>query len=100
MTPVEFLTARLDDLEADSWWHETDCGYALFEGMTEDCICKVPEFVLADIAAKRAIIESVTTVIDCWTGLVLSVHRMLERVVLYLCQPFADHPDFDETWRL
>ena len=58
-----------------------------------------PARVLADLAAKRAI------VVKCQEQLVhphsCPVGRYLARDTLkLLAAPYADHPDFDEAWRL
>lgn len=111
MTIVEFLAARLDEIAAD--WHERDCGWALFEGVSGVCDCGVGAFVVADIAAKRAIIadlreqqgkllllaaaDNPSTAVEFVQaeGAIASLTRVLAR----FCLPFADHPDHDSRWK-
>lgn len=64
---VQFLRERYDELEARvtegagsttvSWsgWHDKDCdtGYPTYG----DCTCRFVDFLLADLASKRAILE-------------------------------------------
>lgn len=118
---IAFLTARLDEDEAEQreklrGWHEPNC--AVIEDVDYECDCGVPARVLADVAAKRRIIE---------------LHRSGGRVSLgdddqpeswrdycdtcgsgepyeyptwwpcdtlrLLALPFADHPDCRPEWR-
>lgn len=53
-----------------------------------------PARVLADVAAKRRIVELL--------GPVANVGRGINggEVALALAQPYADHPDFREAWRV
>lgn len=96
MTIVEFLTARLDEMEA--------------RYLAEDERNMRYEF--ADIAAKWAIIDMHAVVArtgDCAVCLAVElVWNDWEDVAAkhpcetlrLLAQPFAGHPDFNPTWRV
>jgi len=86
-----------------------------------------PSYVLADITAKRAIVERLVSTKhavleeDCWyTCAAATVERdggetcddnrnggpcdcgrdaRVEGYLALLAQPFADHPDYDESWK-
>lgn len=117
---VGFLRARLDEDEqralgnADPYtdqWHTMLCGERQLY-WTEDCHCGVPARVLAEVDAKRAIVERHAGTPypgpdDEALDLPCSSHygewnpvapdRCPE--LLALVQPYADHPDFDPAWR-
>lgn len=85
---VAFLNARLDDVELADW-HARDCQTHRqmpansplgLGGAPMSCTCRVPAFVLADVAAKRQIIEEH-----------YNDHG--------LCNVCADEPHYDATWR-
>jgi hypothetical protein len=61
-----------------------------------------PVRILAEIAAKRAIVahetsRSMPTVLD---GLAVWVQITDTPVLRMLAQPYADHPDFDPVWSI
>ncbi|MFF7190502.1 DUF6221 family protein [Streptomyces sp. NPDC008222] len=110
---VVFLRARLDEEAArqrDIWerWHHKDCEAVpdvLNPGReTGFCDCGVPERILADIEADRALLAEYELVADMDTedaepefaygravGLGIAVrHRALR---------FAAHPDYRQEWR-
>ena len=70
-----------------------------------------PARVLADIAAKRAIVEDYQIVMannaierandgdELKIAARELVAKSLRMVLIRLAAPYADHPDFDETWR-
>jgi hypothetical protein len=62
-----------------------------------------PARVLADVEAKRQIIEGFAELHHNparHTDAVLHLQwNVLRHVVLVLAQPFADHPDYREEWR-
>lgn len=128
---IAFLRARLDELEFSDW-HARDCkthqrmpansplGQA---GKPMTCNCPVPEWLLAEVDAKRRILDlhhpdkhlenwywDSRKCAECghlW-------HRMTEpgtpptvigpetgcATVRLLALPYADHPDYREEWRL
>jgi len=80
-----------------------------------------PAYVLADITAKRAILDSYTTTarlrddaadriraagdnpsatdLNQWTRAHMEAHILRELAVLPLALPFSSHPEYDERWR-
>jgi hypothetical protein len=106
---VAFLNARLDEDEqiaqatccpdwTDEGWKVLDSNAALDEGLVAqtvqfqtdaDHIARWdPARVLADVQAKRQILEHE----DMWGE--------DSTILQFLAQPFADHPDFDPSWKL
>lgn len=60
-------------------------------------------YVLADVEAKRRIVEWAAPVLTNWPGAAEGTRYVSNDgrdVLLILAQPFADHPGFDEGWRL
>lgn len=53
-----------------------------------------PARVLAESAAKRAIIA-----LPDLPGQDPEAAKVLDEAILFLAQPYADHPDFDPAWR-
>lgn len=103
MNITEFLTARLDEREAIAQramtdWNDQD--WVELDGDPLDHIgANDPHAVLADIAAKRAILQA-------WAARgeddhpAISAHRTgLWLAIQHLAQPYAEHPDFDESWK-
>lgn len=133
MTITEFLTARYDEREAaareasagpwavrpngdspwvtrqgqpDVWLAITSPDPGASKAANADHIAlNDPAHVLADIAAKRAIVASVVSgeaheVAETMSGLRQVVARdVLSSVLRLLAQPYAAHEDFDEAWR-
>ncbi|GGN39493.1 hypothetical protein FHR83_006709 [Actinoplanes campanulatus] len=102
---IEFYRARLDEAEqiaqqatAGLWvWsreYVTPPGYhhrtvgPLEPGDAVHIAAWNPDHVLADIAAKRAILDE------------YSWEAGETRAIRHLVQPFAGHPDFRDEWRL
>jgi hypothetical protein len=128
MTITEFLTARYDEAEAaaraamdvePAYAHyggtaaEAFLALAVSEGETEEAAAHFerwrPEHVLADIAAKRAILALHTCQCpdpdcrDC--GECSGAHHADPTpapcgTVKVLAQPHAEHPDFDPAWKV
>lgn len=108
MTLTEFLTARLDEEEHQARLTiENRTGppaRALLGPIDVFGHMEVqPEHVLADVAAKRAIVEEYVEAdayyrvrADAPAGELTG----LRTAVLLLAQPYADHPDFDPAWRM
>lgn len=116
MTLTEFLTARLDEEEAvaeSTGLHAQANGFdtgmppmgsgGIRESPEYPTVYVNPKRVLADIAAKRAIVEEYVEAdayyrvrADAPAGELTG----LRTAVLLLAQPYADHPDFDPAWRM
>lgn len=126
---VAFLTARLDEdgrfakeaaeqqgtyfeINGWAWWDDDFGGYHLFDphlrGVTD---VGMPSRVLADVAAKRRIVERYAETekrADSRIRNGLSSEpddEVAERLALEWCcrmlvQAHADHPDFDPSWRV
>jgi hypothetical protein len=63
-----------------------------------------PARVLAEVAAKRAILAAYDSAANDWTEFHESSEEHARRWALktaleYLTLPYADHPDYDESWR-
>jgi hypothetical protein len=56
-----------------------------------------PEFVLADVAAKRQILEQYELADGGMTGQIL--RNCLDTPIRLLALPFAGHPDYREEWK-
>ena len=94
MTIVEFLNARLDEAEEDIELAGRD--------PIDWCYTK-PEWVRADVMAKRAIIEDYETYAAYYRdsrtpsaegqrfGLLLAVARIAET--------YSEHPDYQQEWK-
>jgi len=108
---IAFLRARLDEAEAarayrlDQWTPEAHESYCPGD---EGCICGRPAFVLADIAAKRAILDLHGGLSACPVCISDREGRYPEdwrndqtpcQTVRLLAEPFADHLDYQATWR-
>jgi hypothetical protein len=94
---VQFLTARLDEIEAvavaalaDGWKAETTRLRILG-----------PEQLLREVEAKRRIVE-LADGDDEWAQ-ADDYHgergAALDRVLHLLALPYADHPEFQEAWK-
>lgn len=123
MNIAEFLTARLDEDELmavaaidddsgqDGGFEDAyedlirpPSGVGTAQGgfgqaMARMIVWNTPRRVLADVAAKRAILQA-------WAARgeddhpAISAHRTgLWLAIQHLAQPYAEHPDFDESWK-
>ncbi len=104
---IAFLNARLDEdeatarpLSAGGNWNVTINGVPGWglEGdrrMVEHMVRHDPARVLADVAAKRAIVAA------CAYNLEYEEygHTLAERVLRALALPYADHEDYKPHWR-
>lgn len=96
---VDFLKARLDDIDADAA-HDRDCAIVRMhpEGW---CDCDVPARVLADVAAKRLIVDQCASIVSAGTmdpfedGAPDLAYEVLQLLALV----YADHPDYQEKWK-
>jgi hypothetical protein len=123
MSITEFLMARYDEresaaraaMDADpAYAHYGDTAAEAFlalavsEGETEEAAAHFerwrPEHVLADIAAKRAIVKFA----DVVDGMAETIYQEFSSypdeegadLLKILVQPYADHPDFDPAWKV
>lgn len=111
MTITEFLAARLDEAAASAAGvHLEDCNMVARFATDRECDCAGAAFVLADIAAKRRIIEVAAEIdrkIDAEWGGVREANELWadgggyegREVLKLLTQPYAGHPDYREDWR-
>ncbi len=61
-----------------------------------------PRFVLADVAAKRRIIDRLTAMLpnNCYCSSTGSEHHDdAVQLLRLLALPYADHPDYQESWK-
>jgi hypothetical protein len=98
---IGFLRARLDDDESAALaWLPFGNPDAAARGHIAR---HDPAWVLADVAAKRAIIETCAESLTLQETGYYEDHtgeRDLANFVLHrLAQPYADHPDFKAEWR-
>lgn len=114
MTLTEFLLARIAEDEADAqsaspspWrvtYDEGDFGLTTYDYPSDRVVVRTPEpydqdhvarwqpsRVLAECEAKRRIVEEVLPIHPDYDP--LYVQRLL-------ALPYADHPDYDQSWRL
>lgn len=95
MTLVEFLLARYAEIvaKADHLHHEA-CATVTGDGARVPCDCGLPSFTIADIEAKRRIVELALE----WEG-APNDFGQLHRVLELLALPHADHPAFQPAWQ-
>jgi hypothetical protein len=115
MTLTEFLLARLDEDEAVARdaMHPTDLYDSAAEAVYERAENEgaplrglrhfgrwSPTRVLAEVEAKRRIVEMHSTIadLDPTPPEVAGMQRALGKAVALLALPYADHPDFQEEW--
>lgn len=112
MTLTEFLNARLDETEAAArlvrdWPSVVDA--VTNPRVTEHLVHHSPDRALAEVDAKRRIIALAyeATGLDMDRDLDRAVDAreksgiefVGERLLRTIAQPYADHPDYDESWR-
>jgi len=129
---VEFITARLDEDEALARrpppnWRQIgktgvivasdgtsaeECGACYWDGVAEHIVHHDPARVLAEVKAKRAIVQAhqkfglEAALVEHKGYDALNYHRnqamahALNVVLRYLALPYADHPDYDPAWRV
>jgi len=88
MSIGDFLLARIteDEERRTAYWHDSDCGTVA--DALDDCTCGAQTRVLAECEAKRRIV-----------ALCDDYEEPAPSVLLALALPYADHPDYDESWR-
>lgn len=104
---VKFLTARLDDIEY-AGWHAYNCQIlkplpaglhpAVF-GTHMSCNCQGPDWMIADVRAKRRIIAMVDWLNNYAHPGVHTLNDLPARLVLReLAMPFANHVNYRSEW--
>jgi len=122
MTLTEFLTARLDEDEeraGSGWSHDGD---GRWERTDEGQSILTPRAVLAEVEAKRRIVNDYLACLGTNPGTSVAGHPVataatlpvlevaastvqrgaaiaFERVLRDLALPYADHPDCDPGWK-
>jgi hypothetical protein len=92
MTLTEFLRARLDEDQAAAEAWSTPFSNPTAE-QREHIARHDPARVLAEVDAKRRIIVECESLIDD------PAVRAMETALCLLALPYADHPDYDQTWK-
>jgi len=114
---IGFLNARLDDVELADW-HARDCQTHRqmpansplgLGGAPMSCNCRVPAFVLADVAAKRRLLSHYSACLAKYgdgtapdapeDNIGWAYVDALKAAAMYLALPYADHPDYQEGWK-
>ena len=114
-TLADFLLARIAEDEAAAEdagpWTPTFIGAASIE-LTHDGLMVDPARVLADCAAKRAIVERASVECVCTDHGAERVEGCPQCVACHavttadgyvladLAAPYADHPDYDPAWKV
>jgi hypothetical protein len=111
-TLTEFLLARIAEDEAGIGEYDFDrphwsgCDYFSPEHMGPECDCNYAARVLADVAAKRRIVELHTGEHECVSDeahdavLVAPGYIFhLDPTLKLLALPYSDHPDYREEWK-
>ncbi|WP_353707620.1 DUF6221 family protein [Cellulosimicrobium sp. ES-005] len=97
MTLTEFLLSRIaeDEARADDAWKAVDNGAIVWDRIHPDVRAALwpPARVLAECEAKRRIVESARRL---GTRGGVTPEELLGNLAL----PYADHPDYDEAWRV
>lgn len=117
MTITEFLLERIAEDEAvardrpmDAYIHESGCYYYNYTlDANWHCDCdedgKGSARILAECAAKRAIVamaadECGYVTIGDWSSCSDGCpERIMNSVIRTLAAAYANHPDYDETWK-
>jgi hypothetical protein len=94
-TLADFLTARIaEDEERARGWGDT---WASEGGVIDLVLTPGPARVLAECEAKRRILtDPQPEYREDYHGWHITKQAMLR----YIAQPYADHPDFREEWRV
>lgn len=100
MDITEFLRARFDEDQVRATLrteHDVECDAVPdADGYTYPCDCGVPERRMAEVAAKRAILEKFDEDLWCIDG----GYVYKDFAIQQLAQPYAKHPDFRPEWRI
>jgi hypothetical protein len=101
---IEFLHARCTEAETDAvniHYASPDvreCSYVTAVGH-DNCTCGVPTRLLAEVDAKRRIIDLIVLNADSQPLYRDSGAEVWEDALRLLALPFAGHPHFREEWR-
>lgn len=111
MELVDFLRARYDEdaarqQDTSGQWHGRNCESlpdVLYpDRETGACDCGVPARVLAEVDAKRRIVDLAAGMLNAAKGDSEVDHygglSAAEDTLLLLARPFRAHPDFDPAW--
>lgn len=93
---ASWLLEQIADDEAVDW-HDRDCSTACPPPGPFPCDCGVPARVLADCAAKRAIVEECEELL--YNGDGGGTDPCADRVLTLLALPYADQPGYRPEWR-
>jgi Family of unknown function (DUF6221) len=99
MTLTEFLTARLDEDEAAAQAaYDRPSGYRVVGTReTEDHFARwKPLRVLAEVDAKRRIVQVAQVIHGVKDGAGISLQRESMQLLSALALPYADHPDYQQ----
>lgn len=102
---ITLLRAQLDeddDAQREPYcsdgWHANHCALHNDVYPREDCDCGVPARQLADVAAKRQIIDRCERAFRDHFDQFAEV-ELAEEVLKTLALPSAGHPDYREEWK-
>lgn len=100
---IAFVRACLDRVEQDAPdIHETECAVGNYRGFRDGCDCGWPKRVLADVAAKRAILDGYAELTANGERLFDTALHMqwtiLRQVVRALAQAYAGWDGWREEW--
>jgi hypothetical protein len=95
ISPVNFLLARIAE---DEEWAKLSAGpdYSDAEEGTPGHSARV----LAECRAKRRIVADLRQIIETGQPVAAQAAWAAVRTLCHLTIAYADHPDFDESWRL
>lgn len=101
---ITFMRARLSEEAADARFiHVIDCSHAFVSPEHCQCDCGVPVRALRQVAAKRAIIDALTSRVKADDSEAATWHQIgYDRaefdVLRLMAAAYADHPDYREEW--
>jgi hypothetical protein len=94
------LYAADGDMVLSAHGMHTEGFLAVDEGDAAHITLHDPARVLADIAAKRAIMENMAGVKMEQPAIRIYREGLAEVTLRMLAHPYAEHPDFDPAWRV
>lgn len=104
-----FIRARLDEIQGHSeqaqaivgatapWWEAKSLKSVMTSADARHVEFHSPERVLADIAAKRALLDVYAHADRTW-DIVGGGFLVVEKAVRQLAAVWSDHPAYDPTW--
>jgi hypothetical protein len=100
---ADFLLARIaeDAAASDEWHNMTTDDFGALQTFGE-CECGGKARVLAECEAKRRIVADYADAIseNLYSEWGQAARYGLHRAITALAQPYADHPEFREEWRV